>query len=673
MKRIVALILAVLMMAFAFSSCVFGGFGEGEQTTAGDTTTADITTGDSASDNTTAEPGSNGTTSPEGTTADPGSNTTTADPEGTTPPSVAEKEEPFKPEVAKVLDLIVDGRSKANIIYSADDSNADDKAKELRQKIRDILGINVSIKPDSSVVANSDTVEILLGYTNRPESEAMRKFIGFNDYGVFVYGNKLIIAGWFEDTQNKAIEKFAEMYLKNTGVRTLSANSDNNYATTAYYVLNGMVSKGDKAKLAVGSYYYKYSIVLPKDYSYTEYRFALRLRESIGKQTGVVLDIVTDDKSTSEYEILIGKTERTTATVQNFEYLINVKGNRVELISDSYYGYDYLYNYCSKSIFSNLNSATKDCGELKKENYSTQLKKDGSESFLSKDGDLRIIYNNVFGFDSMTTTPNGSCMPGIRNPMIAEFYKDFDADVLCFEEINAPMRGTSPLTSLLAEYGYEEVSEGKCSTPIFYNKATLERLAAEEINFNQALAGIQGVLSIQGDKYMTWAVFEVIETKKKFAVINVHMDSFDDNGEGTGAIEAAAQVQLIMKTAADLYSQYSCAVLVGGDMNTTISEATCQTLVRNGYVDVQSIAAKTDSNQGNFHKVPYMVYNETVGGAYFTGEAQTNDNYAESVDHIFASPYAKTAIEFKRFDILSDASVSSFADHCAMVFDFNIK
>jgi endonuclease/exonuclease/phosphatase family metal-dependent hydrolase len=172
---------------------------------------------------------------------------------------------------------------------------------------------------------------------------------------------------------------------------------------------------------------------------------------------------------------------------------------------------------------------------------------------------------------------------------------------------------------------------------------------------------------------MTWAVFKVKETGKKFGVINVHMDSFDDHGEGTGAVEAAAQVELMMKVAGEIYSQYSCPVLVGGDMNTTISEPTCRTLTQNGFADVQGIATVSDYNKGYFHGVKNMEYNEGISGAFFTGSAQTNDNDSESVDHIFISEYARTALECKQFDILADASVSSFADHCGMVFDFNIK
>lgn len=653
------------MITAAFASCDFGGIGGGESTTGGGDTTAEA-------------PGTNepeGTTGEPGVTNDPQGTEETGDGAGTTAPNAVTTtpDEIFKPEEAKIIELVKNGRSSVKIVYSRDVKGAVDAAGALRDVLRTKTGANLSVAADTSIKANSDKVEILVGYTNRPESESMRKFIGYKDYGVYVCDNKIIIGGWSETSLTKAVQKFESVFLSENNITDLSISSDSNYATGGVYTFNAMLSKGNKAKLIAGNYYYKYSIVVPADYSVTEHRFALRLQAAIGSQAGVVLDVVTDAESTSDYEILVGKTSRTTATVGKNEYKINVKDNRVELLSDSFYGYDYLYEFCSLYFYGRMNSATKNCGEVEKASYVSKLKEDKSESFISKAGDIRVIYNNVFGFDIMTTTPGGSCMPGIRNPMIAEFYKDFNADVLCFEEINAPMRGTSPLTTLLAEYGYEEVSEGKCSTPIFYNKATLERIDAGELNFNAELAGKDDVVSIQGDKYMTWAVLKVKKTGKTFGVINVHMDSFDDHGEGSGAIEAAAQVKLIMKVAADIYSQYSCAVLVGGDMNTTISEPTCQTLTQNGYADVQGIAKITDSNKGYFHGVKFMEYNEGISGAYFTGSPQTNNNYSESVDHIFVNAYGKTALEAKQFDILADASVASFADHCAMVFDFNIK
>ncbi len=652
MKRIISMLLTILMISLMIVSC-------NDPAAQPSDTTASVGTGETSGD----------------TTAAVGGDTE----EVTTAGVLAEPEEPFKPETPVVLDLVKNGKVNAKIIYPDGDKVAQNTVNELRRKIISKLGVNVTAASDAKVAADSNALEILVGYTNRPESQNISKFIGYRDHGVFVVGNKLIVAGWFDDSLVKAVEKFESLYLSgDAGDKSLSVSSDDNFVSSAYYQMSSLFSKQEKARKIAGNYYFKYKIVLPEDYSFTEYRFAQRIQTLLGTKTGTVLPIVDDTAAASDYEILIGNTNRTQSTVGKHKYLINVKDNKVEMLSDSYYGYDYLFEYCEISLISGFNKAVKNSGAITDADYESKLAEDGSESFISKSGELRIIFNNVFGFNGIKgmTTPNLSCMPELRNPMIAEFYSDFGADVLCFEEITSVMRATSSVTRLMEEYGYKEVSAGRCTTPILYNENTIELIEGGEKNFNEELY-VTGrcPYSIQSDKYMTWAVFKVKATGEKFAVINVHMDSFDDNGDGTGAVEAAAQVELMLETANEVFTKHSCPMLIGGDFNTTISEQTYKTFVNNinNYADVQAIAEKTDNNKGHFSGVPCMQYNACIGGGFFTGSSQTSDRYSESVDHIYVSPYAKSVLTFNRFDILSDSSVASFADHCGMVLDFSFN
>ena len=633
MKKIISLILAVLMLGAVLVSC-------NQPSTPDDTTPVDTPSAE------------------------------------TTPGATEEPLPPIIPEEETSIDLIKGYVAKAKIIYPKGDMAMYDIAGKLRVAFMQNTTVQFYVYDDETEKYDPNTVEILLGDTNRPESQTLKKYLGYNDFGVAVIGKKYVITAHHAGNVDEARGIAEGFMFKNLAEKkNLSVSSNSNYVTSKYY-------QHAKNRKLLGNSYGVYNIVLSQNCKYYEYLFAIKLQDYIGNKTGKIVKIVYDNEPVTEYEILIGKTNRTTSTVGTNKYLLNVVGNKVELLSDTFYGYDYLYVYCEKYMMSELNKVAANAGVIADASYVESLKADGSESFLKKGGDVRVIFNNVFGFnlDSLTT-PNHSCMPEIRNPMITEFYTEFAPDVLCFEEITSVMRGTDPISELIKEYGYEEVTTPsfanypKTTTPIFYNTKTIKCVASGAYNFHTSLYPSKVNIAIQSDKFMTWAVFEVMATKKQFAVINVHMDSFDTNGAGSGEKKAMAEIQFMVQTAKWITQNYNCPILMGGDFNTTIGEASHKFLTNAavGYTDIQTIAKKSDSNKGYFHGVKHMVYNYCLEGGFYTGEKQTNPDYSESVDHIYASPLAKEKITFNTFDILSDATVASFADHCGMVLDFTFN
>ncbi len=636
MKKIVSLLLALLMVGAVLVSC-------NPPATPDDTTPSDSTPSDTPEE---------------------------------TPGATEEILPPIIPEDEVSLELIKGYVAKAKIVYPQGDLAMLSVATKLRMSFIQNTTVQFDLIDDEAAKYDENTVEIVLGDTNRPETATLKKYLGYNDYGVAVVGKKLVIAAHHAGNVEEALTVAENIMFKNLVEKNnLSVSSNSNYVTSKYY-------QYAKNRKLLGNSYGVYNIVLPEDCKYYEYLFAIKLQHFVGNKTGRILDIVYDSEPATDYEILIGKTNRTQGAVGTNKYLVNVVGNKVEMLSDTFYGYDYLYAYCEKYMMNELNKATADEGAVSDTSYVDLLKADGSESFLQKTGDVRVIFNNVFGFNlESLTTPNHSCMPEIRNPMITEFYSEFAPDVLCLEEITSVMRETSPISELIKEYGYEEVETPtfaaykKCTTPIFYNTKTIKCVASGANNFHTSLYPNTVNIPIQSDKFMTWAVFEVIATKKQFAVINVHMDSFDTHGTGSGETKAIAEIQLMVQTAKQITQQYNCPLLMGGDFNTTI-EGTSHKILTNasvGYTDIQTIAKKTDSNKGYFHSVKNMVYNYCLAGGFYTGEKETNPNYSESVDHIYASPLATEKITFNTFDILSDATVSSFADHCGMVLDFTFN
>ncbi len=708
MKRIISLLLAVMMLGASLAACVdpYGMIPE-------DTTEAD-TTADTEPNEETDLPSDTTAKETEPITTDPIDTTTaeeittveditTAEPnEETNEPIIEEERELFKPETPITLDLISNNKAKLKIVYPEGNAEAQGIAERIKSGILTKYSVNVDAVSDADEAADPDAVELLVGYTNREESEQIIKFVGYRDYALFVTGNKFIVAGWTSDKLAKAVEKLEKKFFTdNESNSSLSVSSEDNYVSASYYQYNNLYSKYDKANKIFGNYYYNYKIVIPEDYTISEYRFAQRLQIILGTKAGTVLRIVDDTAERTDYEILVGKTNRTQSSVGKNKYLIKAKSNSVEMLSDTYYGYDYMYQYCEANFVKNLNSAKAGRDTIVNNAYSEELTADGSESFLTKDTDIRVIFHNIGGFDVFPLTPNNSCMPEVRNPMVVEYYKDFKLDILCLEEITPMMRRVSDeeqIGTLFAKYGYAEVAPNvthtfgsyrniKTTTPIYYNTATLNLIAGGSKNYQEELStGLVSELDgkplvFQWDKFMSWAVFEKKTTNERFAVINVHFDSFNEDTDNNGSQErlvgeekAKILTNFIIRCSADIISQYNCPVIIGGDMNTTISGASYQLYKSANYSHVREIAEKADTVRGHF--TAYPAYTESISGGYFAtvpGAILESGSYHDSVDHVYIDSAGRNKIEFKLFDVLSDQANGSLGDHSGMLIDFNFK
>ena len=86
-------------------------------------------------------------------------------------------------------------------------------AVQLMTALKDILGKAPSIVTDwEDKDANTDIKEILVGKTNRPESEAVYASLQADQYAICVSGNKIVIAGYNDDLLRYATMRFLADY-----------------------------------------------------------------------------------------------------------------------------------------------------------------------------------------------------------------------------------------------------------------------------------------------------------------------------------------------------------------------------------------------------------------------------------------------------------------------------
>jgi hypothetical protein len=91
----------------------------------------------------------------------------------------------------------------------------------------------------------------------------------------------------------------------------------------------------------------------------------------------------------------VGKTARTAGSVAAHEYLIKANGIKLELISDSFYGYDYLYDFCNTDMIIEVRGAKAGTEDIARNSYVNDLNADRNTHYTAKEGDIRIAYHNV--------------------------------------------------------------------------------------------------------------------------------------------------------------------------------------------------------------------------------------------------------------------------------------
>ena len=245
--------------------------------------------------------GGAGTTQPETTTAA----TTTVTEQTTT----AETTKPVE-----MLDLIADGKSAYSLIRSEDASQTIiQRVSTLRSQIKEATGASLPYSTDW--IKRGDEVpaegtEIVIGTTNRPQTIDALNAIREKDFVIAYSGGRLIITGGNEEATLRAIDYFVEFYLnKDTGKLTVPDNLNDVVAHD--YPIDGISIAGVDIR--------EYQVVVPKTCDLYTYYAGVNLVDFVKTNAGVSLTLVTDDQPETEYEFLIGKTNRAASSAYTSE------------------------------------------------------------------------------------------------------------------------------------------------------------------------------------------------------------------------------------------------------------------------------------------------------------------------------------------------------------------
>jgi len=219
------------------------------------------------------------------------------------------------------------------VVRTADVGEAGvEKTAALYDKLSKLSGNFNDFYTDKDRSAKSDVKEILIGATNRPESEEISKQLAGDEYAIAVVGNKLVIVGSNNSLLLVAIDYFVNTYLCEGADGTVPQD-------LFYKAKSETVVIADKGKSA-------FKLVRPDNADEKLVALFIELQNDINDKTGVRLELLTDkdyDETNDTYEILFGdvecaQTDIVKAHTAPGEFSIDFVGKKVVIYSGSIEG-----------------------------------------------------------------------------------------------------------------------------------------------------------------------------------------------------------------------------------------------------------------------------------------------------------------------------------------------
>ncbi len=235
--------------------------------------------------------------------------------------------------VGNPISLSGDGLSAYKIIYDADaDFAFRSEVTAFALQVGRALGVSLKTEPDSAAASiGTEACEIVIGRTNRPGTTALLREIREKDF-IIAYKNKRIyIVGGSEEATAAALDYFEATYVKKDTQELALHDRLHTYVPYDYTY---------KSVLLNGVDIRSYTVILPRGATACEEYTAENLISFFEENAGFTLKKSSDRSPESEYEILIGKTnrvllhDRETVVLEKDEYLFYMDGTRLVIDGD---------------------------------------------------------------------------------------------------------------------------------------------------------------------------------------------------------------------------------------------------------------------------------------------------------------------------------------------------
>lgn len=506
--------------------------------------------------------------------------------------------------------------------------------------------------------AEGDTggAEIIIGASSYQESAAIRGGLRVGEFSVSLAGdNKIVITGFEDSDTVKAVDYFITKIimpqLADGGPQRLTFTEEQAFMQSNSFKINTL-KLGDADITSA-------QIVIPENYTASEYRIAVYLREHLMKLTGCRFPLVYDNAALSGHDIFVGKTKKTTVMPEVSEYEISTDGESLFIVAGSSYAYDDALKAFKKEIVpstaENINIAIPENGIIINRDISSSLS-GGTKNILVRKGEIRVMALNIWGSENGT---DGKSPISQRNMQNAELILTYLPDIVGLQECSPAARSgkTGIIKLLSAKYTEVPVTftnkYNNNYTPLLYRS---DRLTLIEGGYH-----LYSGLNDADSKSVTWGVFRDNASGKVFGAASTHL-WWQSGTESDEARELQANELDAIVT--QIREKHDCDVIVFGDFNSTPTTKGCGTLISKGYVSAQLKADNTDSIRTHH---AYPTYDADLG--LWTGFSMPNGSSDRSIDHILVAGTS----QIHTFDVVTDIIALLSSDHCPIYADITLK
>ena len=240
-------------------------------------------------------------------------------------------EAPAIPEAAADAKIAEGGKTSFKLVR-AEMASAYEKTitSDLAGFLTEKTGVSVPVSDDwvnEALGYTEGEFEVLIGRTNRDESEIVYSNLRADDFAVTVVGTKVVIAAFTELKMNEAINYFKEKLQAGSGSATFAAADSK--ISRAIYGISAITVNG--VELSNYKIVYKTGTVAEMKAA------ALLLQEKLYETYRYSLGVVTDSADETPFEIVIGGSNRgdsqTEANALNsFDYTAKVSSSKILLL-----------------------------------------------------------------------------------------------------------------------------------------------------------------------------------------------------------------------------------------------------------------------------------------------------------------------------------------------------
>ncbi|MBO7375582.1 MAG: hypothetical protein J6V01_00660 [Clostridia bacterium] len=454
--------------------------------------------------------------------------------------------------------------------------------------------------------------EILVGLTNRPETEGALDGLLSRDWFVGFVGNKLVVAGVTEEATLEAVSYFEGI------VDWMSKSERVVFVGFEEPVIKRYDYPGKTASVA-GTPVAKLPIVCSLSEDENARDAGSRLSAEIGRACGTVPSVFNPRDYTSGPAIFVGtsseRAKEIASTVSGSEWAITVEN-----------GCLYVSGVNSWSVKAGcLGLAADYIGKGTDLPDGTVIKGDSMGIQISEraaGSDLRIMTNNVWNCDKNKDAwiaMGEDCSAPVRAVGFARVYSAYMPDVINTQEMTALM--LSSILRNLEKFGVKYKSLA-INTPVadftalIYNPetVTLEKSGHHVFDYG----------SDSSSKGYTWGLFRLNSSGKRFISLSTHMWWKGESAQPGSNAWRERQAAEIVEATKKLAEEYGCPVFVQGDFNTQTTTAAFAVFTNGGFSNCQKIAASTDNLRG-YHSCSPTGYSKELSPGTYT---------ANGIDHM---------------------------------------